>query len=298
MTSKSETVTNKLKTLIPDPIMRIVLDEFVSELLKSAERELDLKGFSSSTSVTAEAVADRIHQYERKVADIQIALMLLAYWFEPRHEMLLEKIITRIGEIEKGSSGIRIWLSLDWYPLLFLQYSAGIAALASRNYLALKVILTTTIETDGLGNPFAKSAVVKTSLGMAEAMEVFKYISGNEQHRVPLSEFLFKELKTPVEVNLDVHRNYEVLFDRYEVFSALTCADILQSGGHSPMSLLGRFAWKYQRSGSPLALILQEAEQSGDGWAPLKAGLFGGSYARFREVSGWISGRIAQLGWI
>jgi hypothetical protein len=82
------------------------------------------------------------------------------------------------------------------------------------------------------------------------------------------------------------------------VFSALTCADILQSCGHSPLSLLGRFAWKHQRGRSPLSLILQEADQAGDEWAPLKAGLFGGSYARFKEVAGWIGGRIGQLSWI
>jgi hypothetical protein len=60
--------------------------------------------------------------------------MLLAYWGEQRYDSLLQKICTRVAESEKGSGGTVVWLRLEWYTTLFLQYSAGIVAIPLRNF--------------------------------------------------------------------------------------------------------------------------------------------------------------------
>ena len=77
---------------------------------------------------------------------------------------------------------------------------------------------------------------------------------------------------------------YEDLFDRFEMFYALTNADYDDGYWGHP----GRFAWKYRgRGGSnnPFTALIEEAKREGDKWAPLRAGFFRGSHARFAEVA-------------
>ena len=224
--------------------------------------------------------------------------MLIAYWGEARHDILLEKIVSRIGEVDKGQAGTALWIRLAWYPVLILQYSAGISALASKNYGALKSILTAPIEGRDASGTGLKAAIARVSFEMGDTIEAFKVLSGNDRHFVPLSEYLFNALRDTISANLDLGRRYEALFDRYEVIAALTAAEMFYRTRQSTICLFGRFAWKHQRNISPLTVLIQEAEHFGDEWPPLKAGLFNGSLATFKSIAGLVEARINSVSFI
>lgn len=102
-------------------------------------------------------------------------------------------------------------------------------------------------------------------------MELFKQLPGHERYYVPRSEYLFKSLQPAVEDLLFLGNSYEELFDRFEIFYALTYADI--NARKKPGYLwgpVGRFAWKGRHglSRSPYDIVCEEAVQQGAAWAP------------------------------
>lgn len=293
----TEFVADKTKSLIPDPTLRIVLNEYAATHVRALVTAIRLERFPASTPFTAEAFADRLQQYEGLITDVRTIAMLIAYWAEPRHQALLERIVCRLGEAEKGNAGTVGWLRLGWYPLLIVQYTAGIAAIAAGNWESLRTILTARIENDEGGLMVERAGIVRVSRAIGEIVDAFKSVSGNPQHYVPLSEYLFGALRKPVEETVDVGPRYERIFDRFEILAALTCADELQAAGSGPWCLLGRFAWKRNRGDDPFAAVVAEAERQADSWSPLRAGLFGGSSERFRQVASEIGSRLGRLGW-
>jgi hypothetical protein len=64
-------------------------------------------------------------------------------------------------------------------------------------------------------------------------------------------------------------------------------------------TFLGRFAWKFfsLKLDSPFHKIVNEANEQGDDWLPLQAGLFGGSYQTFNEVATRLKENLEQLHW-
>ena len=89
--------------------------------------------------------------------------------------------------------------------------------------------------------------------------DAFKLLPGYEQNYTPQSEYLFKRMQPLVEDILFVGNRYEALFDRFELFYALSYADYSDGTWGHP----GRFAWKYFGRGgenNPFTALLDEAK--------------------------------------
>ena len=69
-------------------------------------------------------------------------------WCTAEQLSILERMLSRLAEGDKGSSGTVLWLNLGWYPTLYLMYSAGVAALSADNYTTLARILTTPVHAE------------------------------------------------------------------------------------------------------------------------------------------------------
>jgi hypothetical protein len=82
-------------------------------------------------------------------------------------------------------------------------------------------------------------------------------------------------------------RSYEPLFDRFEILFALECSNKEVAKGNVAWVPPGRFAWKYRRDrlGNPFDQLVDEANEQGDNWTPVRAGLFNGSHAQFEKVA-------------
>ena len=127
--------------------------------------------------------------------------------------------------------------------------------------------------------------------------DAFKKLPGHERHFSPMSEYLFKRVQPYVEDQLFLGKRYEALFDRLELFMALSTADLDDSFWGHP----GRYAWKYRSrtaDSSPFQELVAEAQSAGDDWPPLTAGFFRGSITRFVEISERHEAELLKkLGW-
>jgi hypothetical protein len=301
----SDSISDSLKQLISDPREQIRLDDFVSSHLRRAIQLLDLQNFPASESITDETFkgvfAGRLKQYEEATADLRTIVILLARWATPNQIPLLTKIFARLAEVDKGGNGLITWLRLGWYPIQLLMYASGIAALSSRNFDALRVILTTQVKGDlhSSGMPNVP-LIIPVTEATTEIYNSFKFLPGHERHFVPRSEYLFTLLQPPIEDILFLGQSYETHFDEFEVLWALVYADIkTESPPRGIWGPPGRFVWKQQRGvdRSPFEQFVKAAQEQGQNWAALEAGLFKKSPQRFGEIADAYRGIIPQFGY-
>jgi len=295
--SNTNSVVEVMKELIPDPSQKIKLDDYVLNHIRHFLDATDLKYFPVQTpSVSKEDFLDRIQRYEDLTKDLKNISILLACWGDSDQLSILEKIFTRIAEADKGPSGTTLWLRLGWYPVILLMYVAGIAALSKHKYEALKIILEAQVHSGFEYDSKVIPVIVPVVDNMTKLHDNFKWLPGHETHYVPRSEHLFKSLQSSLEDILFLGKSYEPLFDRFEVFLALVYADVKNLDWGPP----GRFAWKYKRrtqGGNPFIELVEEAKKYGDGWVPLKAGFFQGSYERFQEIVDSYKKQLDKISW-
>ena len=290
-----DTVSDTLKELLATPSQQIRLDDFASAQIRSALDATSLERFPvRDVNITNEALASRIASYEAAIANLATMAVLMGRWCTTEQLPILEKTLGRVAEGDKGSSGSVLWLRLGWYPTLYLMYSAGVAALSADNYAALATILTTRVHTQSRDRSELRPLAVAIIGELRDIEDAFKQLPGHERHRVPRSEYLRTRQQPLLEDLLFLGRTYDRHFDRFEMFLALTFADLKESPWGPP----GRFAWKHSQDGrSPYVELIEEAARMGTEWPPFKVGLFRGSAQRFREVAGEYKKFLDQLNW-
>lgn len=287
------------KEYIPDRRCRIKLHDLVTDSIRSTLQGTSLEHFPTQTKApTAEEFAQRLRRYEESVEGLQSIVVSLAYWCEQDQIPLLAKAIGRMTDQQDPHSGMVVWINLRLYPATLLLYSGGIAALAVSNYENLAAMLHERVSVAGHQGE-TKPVVLQVGESMLELVrsKAFKLLPDHERHYSPQSEYLFKLLQPSLDDLLFLGQTYEALFDRFEVLLALVHADLYKYGCWGPF---GRFAWKYEsrrRESNPFTEIVGEGRSQEKDWAPLKAGLFGGSFDRFLKVATEYEERIGRLDW-
>lgn len=284
------TLEEKVKDYLSDTRFRIRLEDLASYEVRVALQTLEDSEFSMAPAVTAEAFGARLRQYESAIKPLNMLTVLVAKWGGAEHQQVLERIVSRLTDRNEMAGGKVVWLGLRWYPLLLLMYGGGIAALSARNYTSLATLFNTRLGDHISGGRGAQEAISATVSGILELdqNEMFKRLPGYERNYVPRSEYLFKAVQPAIEDLLFLGRSYEELFDRFEMFYALTYAELEDRKGNHFWGPPGRFAWKarsFGRSGGPYATLVAEATSDGKAWPPVRAGLFGGSIERFKEIA-------------
>ena len=295
--STDTAIVDQVKGLLSDPKDRIRLDDFVTRSLRRFLDVTDLRHFPEpGAAPTTEAVAERISQYEEASRELQQIVIVLATWAEGAQLTLVAKVFVRLAEADRGGAGSAAWLRLAWYPLLYLTYSAGIAALAAGNYPAIAALLQAPVTIEGGSGERVRPLVDVVVDRASDLQSDFNRLLGHERHFVPLSEYFYKALQPTLEDLLMLGRRYEALFDRFEVLLALQYADVNRTTWTPP----GRYAWKHRHGNqnSPLRKIVEEAEREADAWPPLSAGLFGKSRQRFQNDVRRVEETIAKLPWL
>jgi hypothetical protein len=240
----------------------------------------------------------RLERYECAALDLSVLLAAVAYWAKPVHLSTLQKCLSRSCDRLEVRGGLTIWVELRWYPLILQTYRAGIAAVDSQHYESLAALLYAPLATT---DHHLQSSLVVEAVGQCilelNRTGVLKSIPGHENNYTPLSEYLFKILQPSLDDLLFLGKSYEHAFDTFEVFLALAVADmrvVRETGVWGPF---GRFGWKRNGAGTPLQRVIQEATAQGTSWAPLKAGLFGGSFERFEKVATEYGELVSRLPW-
>lgn len=288
------------KELLSSESSQIALHDFVIVEIRRFLASTSEDNFALSGGFSDEEFLKRIENYELLVGELSAIIACISYWAKPSHHQIIQKVLSRsIDRLLGSKGGLTVWINLRWYPLLLVLYSSGIAAVEAENYKSLANIFYTKT---GNSNYNEKEIYFsqKVSSGILELTRanVFKKIPGHEKHYTPISEYLFKLLQPNLDDILFLGKGYEEKFDKFEILYALVIADLRNQSGKGIWGPIGRFGWKHHNDyNSPFSKLRDEADIFQENWAPLKAGMFGGEYQRFKEVCDEFAKILNGLNW-
>lgn len=247
-----------------------------------------------------EQFSDRLIKYEASISELITIVILIARWGDHLHRSLIEMLFSRLRDNQLSRDGQVVYLGLQWYPISFLLYAGGIAALAAQNYDNLASILTAPIQESSSST--RKPVVVPTIDGMLEVerCNAFKVLPGYDRYYTPRSEYAYKAVQPYIDDLLFLGRNYDHMFDRFEILLGLTFADLTREDGDRVWGPIGRFGWKIRgmrSSEDPLKSITEEVALHRENSPLLKAGLFGGSFSRFEKIATGYRDLLSGLRW-
>ena len=294
-------LADMIKEYLSDSRHRIRLHDTVSSeirgaLAKTGIEALPIQGLPFDRDV----FANRLSQYEAATSSLVTIVILLARWGDQSHRKTLEMVFSRSRDNQSVTGGLSVYLGLQWYPVSFLAYVAGISALAADNYENLATIFLAPIQETSRDS--SQPVILPTVQGILEVerSNAFKLLPGHERNFTPRSEYMFTAVQPYVDDSLFLGRDYERQFDRFEILLALVYADFYEKSGGGLWGPIGRFAWKFSSLHSPdnpLEEFLREGAAKKDDWPLLRAGLFSGSYARFEEMSTRYRELLSNLNW-
>lgn len=288
----------RVKNLLSSETGAIVLHDVLSAEVRQFLSQTAEDSFPSHTNFSQDEFTSRLANYEAAVQDISTLLACVSQWGQPQHLATLQKCLARSSDRIERNGGLVVWRALRFYPLLIEMYCCGIAAIDAGRFDSLAVIFKTQLPTDEdyqSSSTFIEAAA--SSILDFNRADLFKRIPGHERHYAPLSEYFHKILQPRLDDTLFLGKNYESAFDAFEVFFSLCVADTYVDRERTIWAPVGRFGWKLRRDNSPLERVLNEAEKQKGEWAPIKAGLFRGDYARFEVLAAKYKEYISHLRW-
>jgi hypothetical protein len=290
---------SKVKNLIATESLYIELHDYMVSEVRRFLSNTGQDNFQLTGTFSQSELLDRIERYECHASDLAGLTACLAYWAKPNHAALLQKIIARSSDRLEATGGIVPWLTLRWYPLIILLYSAGIAATEGSRHDSLANLFYARVSSS---QQQAKTQLFAEAISEAihelNQTTVFKQLPGHERHYTPISEYLFKTLQPALDDLLFIGKSYEDSFDEFEVMFALVVVDIGKQQDNAAWGPIGRFGWKRTRGvNAPLDRLIARANSMREKWEPLHAGLFGGSFERFITASDELTRRMSSLHW-
>jgi hypothetical protein len=287
----------RVKTLLAAPSGSIELHDVLAAEVRRLLSATTFERFPLSAPYSQDEFVSRIEGYEHASMDLALMLACTAQWGTPAQLSTLQKCIARSCDGIDRTGGLTVWLGLRWYPALIELYCTGIAAVDGGRFDALAAMFETPLANDDLERaprPFVDSAA--DAILQLNRSHVLQQLPGFDRRYTPLSDYLLKTLQPGLDDTLFLGKNYEVAFDEFEVYFAVAVGDSHLQRGRGFWAPIGRFGWK-REEGSSLHRIRSDAASHQDRWAPLQAGLFGGSYARFKTSADQLAETVGRLNW-
>ena len=284
------TLENRVKSYLSDKTLTIQLHDLSVQYTRRFLDETTSDHFPiSEITPSDEELINRLTRYEACTTDIRTIMILVAHWGDLDSQRLIRNTVGRMTDFigpEVGVPYSSFWIELRWYPVILMSYATGIAAISAENYSNLNVLFNAHVNSS---YPSRLPQPLVLALGEAirqlEISDTFKRVPGHERNFTPRSEYLYKFLQPQLDDLLFFGKDYERYFDEFEIMFALLHVDLnlQESPDARTWGPVGRFGWKHRdRSQSPFLEILKVAKREKTSWPPLNAGLFGGSYKRFK----------------
>ena len=135
-----------IKGYLAEPFSRVKLHDFVIDRTRKALGQVTVERFPlSGVEANNHNFSVRLKDYEQSIVEMQSIITVLSYWGDLENRPLIEKIIARLAEPNEPASGVKLWITLRWYPIILMVYSAGIASIAARRYGNLMSLLKTKV---------------------------------------------------------------------------------------------------------------------------------------------------------
>lgn len=218
------------KDYLSDPRDKIRLQDLVFHTVRKLIVETSRERFpTQGVDFSLEKLTERIQSYEDVTKDLRQLLACIAYWGTDDHRPILEKSLARVTDHIEPESGLSIWIALRWYPIILFCYTSGIASIANGNYQNLQTIFSTGVT--GRRTDQKLAVAVSNAISDIERENIFKRLPGHERYYAARSEYLFKLLQPELDDELFLGKDYEALFDRFEVLLALVSATSRKASG-------------------------------------------------------------------
>ncbi len=232
---------------------------------------------------------NRMHDYEELLKKTIGMFSTYAYFGSSHSEKPIVDIIERLME-KPEQDGLILFNNLQCYPAYLMNYSIGIAALASENYEFLFSLLTKPEINDGGRQRMSLQLLNTWNIFNHDGLRFIPTLPGNEVPYTPASDYLCRFLFGELKALKPNQSKFEEIFDIFEYLRGLTYVDrIISDISGRVEGPYGRFKWRsrhlYNLAGitSPIENFFNLGLTQGNEWSLLKSGFFGGSAERLIE---------------
>lgn len=279
------------------PLTREVARERVKRYMTREERKIDLAdliqeetervrnrlfdeaAYPLDSTWDGDAIEARLDAYDSEIETLFIASSTCAYWGPSVVNSATEhlaKMVRRLGTLPSPEGSYkREWRQLRRYSGTVLIFGMGVPALESENWdLIYRLLEGTAIPSSSLSS---ESVVVALNPGrIGEWLPSNLMTSGTTTVKRRIKQGIYQLLQ---ELVTDADRYEELFFE----FEALTDS-VLYHRFEKEVGMRDPVVPDRLYRPEKIAQFIEEVELNGEEWAPVQAGLFGGSADRAAEV--------------
>lgn len=272
---------------------RIRLADLVREECDSVVKQIESVDVTSG-EWKPELIKQRLEYYEAAVEKLLHVIAAGCYFGKDTEHLNWVRCLERLMAYDNSQFH---WGRLQAYPGFLVFYAGGLTALAGERYGTLAALMTKAKIPDTRNEtvPLAQSTFV-------EALDrAIKNLSKYERHHCPASNYVCQFLAEKLSEYFSNRDSFGRTFDRFEYLLGLVHGDcrertLGETYGDRFLGFLGEFAYRAKhQSQNVLSIFDEEIEREKEDWPPLKAGLFGGSLERLREVKVGYDKELARL---
>lgn len=287
------------KRYVADPIHRIRLHDFVERQLRRALDSLGERALPLTSEPPEDELRQAIMHAEQSIDVLAHVVGIGCAWGEDADaRSMWVRVLRRLSQVEDPPGG-RYFPALEKlrrYPALQYLYAAGIGALATDRYETLVALLQ-----DGGSVRFERYEMpLIYSVNESNAASGLEVFATGAARLTATSDRLHELTAVRLRDVVSDADRFTDLFDRFEYIVGLCVFGVSGSGWGSTGAFRRRFhdealneSMRGDQSGShPMQVLRAEEETLGSQHPLLRAGLFGGSLERLREVQ---DGYVVQI---
>lgn len=287
----------RLKKYIVREDGRILLHDLLHSEQESALKRIQ-KAANNSHQTTPEDILPFIHHYEN---NLEILIPLLIHgtiWAKPEHEDFLLNIIKRFGSqtYDPNNSFNSTIKAFHYYPVLLLIYALGITAVHKKNYSLLTKLFQLKIPQDSSDETNYIHLIERFHPQMILSKDFNLII--NQKYKTPISTYTNYKLSPYFESVIFNKTNYEETIDLFEYLISINYLHLASDSCGGYGFPLGQYIWRHQhhckRRDYLPSQFLSLSEVEKETWAPLKYGMFDGSFYTFKNLRNQIDEIISE----
>ncbi|MDB5160241.1 MAG: hypothetical protein JWO99_504 [Candidatus Saccharibacteria bacterium] len=263
-----------VKALLSDPKEKIALHTLVFD---ETEKIYDvIKGMPVGTNDIAGTAKQYIAKYDEATKDLSVLLGYGVYFGTEAQDYLWTGIINTLVEKPENAGSVFL-IDLQLYPALLMTYVAGVVGIAVNNYDVINAVLDVGVYNYNIDQKMPLIMTANSTLLGTGANVLLEL----DNRKTPLSDHFHDLIYENLPKELFFGKNFDDIFDHWEVLLAMKYADVNITREASYKSWVpgGRYLWR-ERLTSQGTLSDMKDMASDDKWPALKTGMFGGSLSR------------------
>lgn len=265
----------EVKEFVADPAAGPRLNDLLNAEVARLIVALGADEFALGAPISDEGVVGRLDRYAALTGNLARAVALGARWSGDLVRPIWPSLVERVAGGVDRIGGETTWGDLSQYPGALLLYAAGVGALSGDRYDNLRALL---LEPHVLYHRERRMAIEVLNAEVVIDSAQAARVADLPKTFAPMSDRLATDLRPLVADVVPDDAQFARLFDRFEYLLGLVYLDVTKTA----WAPTGRYA--ADQYGGVDQVVEAEIKADGASWAPLAAGLFGGSLERLEEA--------------